>query len=382
MKKNVDKSEERIFKVDQKSLINILSSMQPICNKKTTLQVTESIFFHIMPRELILKATDLEISLQSSVPIESNLEDAVTFLISGKRIFELVKEIDGELEFIVTESFLRLKAGGVDLQLNIRPAEDFPPFPERIENLMQIDSVFLLNLIGKVSFVIPNNHSNNALNGVLFTCNDKEMTFVATDGHSLAEVVTDKYKLAEEKKWLLPKRAVLELKKILEGNEAENLFLGTCSNQLVFSGGRFNFFTKLIVDPFPQYKSVLDRKGFFPATVEKGAFVKTLKRSNCLLAGKFLSTSFTFKPEKLSISLHNKEVGKLNESISLENFDGEEVESKFYSPYLLSGLQAFSEENVKFYIKNKTKPIIFESRQEECSVTYLVMPVSSANDEA
>ena len=369
----------KTFKVDQKSLLGMLSSMQPICSKKTTLDVTESIHFQVMPRELILKATDLEISLQSSVPIESNLEDSQTFLISGKRIFELVKEIEGEIEFLLADNHLKLKATGVDLQLNIRSAEDFPPFPERIENLMQIDSSFLLKLLGKVSFVIPHSHSNNALNGVLFECNEKELTLVATDGHSLAEVKTEKYKLADGKKWLLPKRAVLELKKVLEGSESENLFLGTCSSQLVFSGAHFNFFTKLIVDPFPQYKPIMDKEGFLAATVAKGAFIKTLKRSNCLLAGQFLSTSFTFKPGKLDISLHNKEVGKLKESVSLDKFDGEEIESKFYSPYLLNSIMAIGGENINFYIKNKAKPIIFEADQEELHLTYLVMPVSATS---
>jgi len=373
---------KKTFKVDQKSLVGMLSSMQPICSKKTSLDVTESILFQVMPRELILKSTDLEISLQSSIPIESNLDEATTFLISGKRIFELVKEIEGDIEFILAASHLRLKARGVDLQLNIRSAEDFPPFPERIENLMQVESAFLLQLLTKVSFVIPHNHSNNALNGVLFECNDKVMTLVATDGHSLAEITTEKYTLPEGKKWLLPKRAVLELKKILEGSDSENLFLGTCSSQLVFSGAHFNFFTKLIVDPFPQYKPVLDREGFLPATVAKGALVKTLKRSNCLLAGQFLSTSFIFKPGTIDISLHNKEVGKLKESVLLDKFDGEAIESKFYSPYILNGLQALPESDIQFYIKNKTKPIIFESKHEEFNMLYLVMPVSATATDA
>lgn len=374
---------KKTFKIDQRSLLGMLSSMQPICGKKTTLDVTESILFQVMSRELILKATDLEISLQSSVPIESNIEEQETFLISGKRIYDLVKEIEGDVEFTLNQSHLKLQAEGVDLQLNIRSAEDFPPFPERIENLMQIESSFLLKLLSKANFVVPNNHSNTALNGILLECNEKEMVMVATDGHSLVELKTDKYTLHESKKWLLPKRAALELKKILESNNgSENLFLGTCNSQLVFSGAHFNFFTKLIVDPFPQYKPVMDKEGFLPATVAKGAFVKTLKRSTCLLAGQFLSTNFTFKPGYLDISLHNKEVGKLQESVSLGLFDGEEIESRFYSPYLLNGLQAFGEEEVQFFVKNKTKPIIFESKQSDHFLTYLVMPVSANQSES
>src|SRR3989304_6843106 len=103
------------FVVAQKELLSLLVSMQPICNKKTTLDVTESILFEVAPRELTLKATDLEISLQSNTDIESDCEETLKFLISGKRIFELVKEMDGDIEFKTEGNQLRLKSGGIDL---------------------------------------------------------------------------------------------------------------------------------------------------------------------------------------------------------------------------------------------------------------------------
>lgn len=363
------------FTIEQKVLLAMLSSMQPICSKKTTLDVTESILFQVASRELTLKATDLEISLQHSSAIESSVDESVSFLISGKRIFELVKEIDGEIFCTISDSTLKLQASGVDFQLNIRDAQDFPPFPERIENLMELESSFFQTLLNKVAFLVPSNNANTALNGMLLECDESEMSMVATDGHCLARVQTSNYTLSEAKKWLLPRRAVLELKKIMETSDSEHIFLGTCGSQLVFSGTNFNFFTKLIGDQYPQYKPVMEKEGFMPATVAKGSMVKALKRAGCLLAGQFVSTSFLFKPGKIDIALHNKEVGKLDESLELQRFEGDDFESKFYSPYLLNGLQAFDDKDLSFYIKNAAKPIIFETEQDDFKMTYLVMPV-------
>lgn len=367
------------FTVTQKEILSLLTSMQPICSKKTTLDVTESIMFQIAPKELTLKSTDLQISLQSSMAIESDFAENFDFLISGKRLFDLVKEMDGDIEFNFTENQLNLKAGGVKLLLNIKSAEDFPSFPERIENLMQIESSFLLELLNKVAFLIPQNNSNSALNGMLLEFNPDGMFLVATDGHRLAKISTEKYKLSEEKKWLLPKRAVLELKKILEETNSENVFLGICGSQLVFSGANFNFFTKLISDPFPHYQPILEKEGFRAATLDKQPFLKTLKRTSCLLAGQFVSTNFKFEPGKLDVNLHNKEIGKIDESLNLDLFDGKEVKSRFYSPYLLSGLQVFPEDKIKFFIESDAKPIIFETENSDknYSFIYLVMPVSS-----
>ncbi|NDD53832.1 hypothetical protein EBZ39_08120 [bacterium] len=344
------------FTASQKELLTLLSSMQPICNKRTTLDVTESILFHVTSRELTLKGTDLEISLQASMPIESDFTETTGFLIPGKRIFELVKELDGTIQFSVSDNQIKLHSGGVDLALNIKDMQDFPPFPERIENLMNVDAAFLLGMLNKVAFMIPQNNANQALNGMLLELDQSAMSMIATDGHCLARVTSPRYTLAEEKKWLMPKRAVLELKKLLEAYPSDNIFLGTCGNQL--------------------YKGALAKEDFVPARLSREPFVKTLKRTSCLLAGQFVSTQFSFAPGKMKVSMQNKEVGALEEALPLDTYQGAHVESRFYSPYLLNGLQVFPEEQVSFYIKNNTKPIIFESDSPDMHMTYLVMPVS------
>ena len=85
------------FVVEQKSLLSILSSMQPICAKKTVLDVTGSLLFSISAKELIVKGTDLEISLQSSYPLDtSTFSEPKSFLVNGKRLFDMMLEVNFE----------------------------------------------------------------------------------------------------------------------------------------------------------------------------------------------------------------------------------------------------------------------------------------------
>lgn len=370
---------ENLFVVEQKPLLSVLSSMQPICTKRTTLDATSSILFHVGHKELVLKSTDLEISLQSSYQLQaSDISEVKTFLVSGKRIFDLVKELDGNIEFTLTDTQLRLKAGGVKLALNIKDPEQFPVFPERIENLMQVESSFLLDMLNKVAFLIPQNNANPALNGLLLEISKDTFKMTTTDGHCLAQVHSNKYTLDEPKSWLLPRRAVFEVKKILEGTNEQQVFIGTCGNQLVLSGESFNFFTKLLGDTFPAYGAILDKTAFLPAKVDRSHLIKTLRRSSCLLSGQFIATQFDFSQKGLKVSMQNKEVGKLDEEVPLE-FKGEDLDMRFYAPYLLSGLQVFGEDQVQFYLKNNAKPIIFESDDNAYHLVYLVMPVAQTN---
>ena len=75
------------------------------------------------------------------------MEEHCQFLVSGKRIFEVVKELEGAITFLLSPHQLSLQAGDVHLSLNIKDAQEFPPFPERIENLMHLDAPFFLRCL-------------------------------------------------------------------------------------------------------------------------------------------------------------------------------------------------------------------------------------------
>ncbi|MFA6066002.1 MAG: DNA polymerase III subunit beta [Candidatus Babeliaceae bacterium] len=369
---------EKKFYIEQKSLLGLLASMQPICAKRTTLDATTYILFHIGHRELILKSTDLEISLQANCSLEnSTLTEPESFLVGGKRIFDIVKELDGIIECTLNNNQLLLRSGAVALDLNIKDDSEFPPFPERIENIMDLNALQLKNMLDSVAFLIPSNNTNPALNALLMEIAPSVLTMTTTDGHCLAQARLNQDTVTQNQQWLLPKRAIFELKKILESANDSVVFLGTCGRQLVFSGDFFNFFTKLVSDPFPQYASILDKTSFIPATIDKTQFTKTLRRSTCLLSGNFLATNFGFSHNALRVSINNKEVGKLDEEIPMIGFDTEPLTMRFYAPYLLNGIQAFNQEKITFFLKNGTKPIIFESSADAISLTYIVMPVSS-----
>jgi DNA polymerase III subunit beta len=368
---------DTLFVVDQKSFLSILATMQPICSKRTTLDATSSLLLSVGHKELVIKSTDLEISLQASyVVLESTFFERESFLVPGKRFFDIIKELDGDIVCTKTKNQLQLVAGKVQISLNIKDADEFPPFPERIENLMQLDALVFQDIFNKVGFLIPQNNANPSLNGLLIEISPQGTTMTATDGHCLAQVHTSAYKLDQQRKWLLPRRAVFELKKLLETYQEPAVFLGVCNNQLVFSGESFNFFTKLLVDSFPHYQTILNRDDFIAAKIDRVPFIKTVRRCVSLLSGQFIATQFTFQPALLKVGMQNNDVGSLSEELGLSSFDGDDVNIRFYAPYLLSGLNVFPGESLQLYLKNSSRPIIFETHEAAYRLLYLVMPVA------
>jgi len=363
--------------LDREKIISTLTAMQPLCNKRTTIDATAHILFQISNRELVLKATDLEISLQASCPLqECTFDESVSLLVQGRRIFEIVKELEGPIECAFENNQLELRAQSVHVQLNVQSADDFPRFPERIENLMGIERARLLDLLRRVIFLIPQNNSNPALNGLFVELSAQGLSMTSTDGHCLVQVQTSDYPSEQPRSWLLPRRAVFELKKLLETVPDAMVFVGVCEGQLVFSGELFNFFTRLIAQPFPEYRAILQQEGFLPGSIDRSLLTKSLRRSASLLSGQFVATRFTFSPTSVRIALNNKGVGALDETIPLKSFSGTALDIRFYAPYLLDGLQIFDEQDVLFHVKNETSPLMLVSQTPQLALTFLVMPVS------
>lgn len=371
------------FLVEKQALFATLQSVQPICSKRTALDITASILMQVSPSELVIRATDLEISFQASFQINSNLTENLKFTVHARRLMDLIKDLDGNLGFSWNGSSLSISSDkniDVGIMLSTGPTENFPPFPERIENLIDIDAEFLRSAINKVDQIIPSNNANPALNGLLIEFNEQGLCLVATDGHSLARLKTDKYVLGQNQEWVIPKKAVSELKKTLDLSSPERIFLGVCSGQLVFSGGNFNFFTRLIADSFPDYKPVLERKDFVSGNIDKNLLCSTLRRASSLLAGKFISAKFRFEKDFLEIILDNKEIGSLKERLPLQNFDGKNINSSFYTPYVLTAVQQISEEKTEFMVKEGVAPMFFDFSTDDIQATYLIMPVVNNND--
>lgn len=368
------------FVIHKKDISHLLGSMQPICTKRTPIEAMNSILFQVGPKELILKSTDLEVSLQASCHVHtSQLTEQQIFLVPGRRIYDVVRELDNEIACTITDSQLHIKSGSVNVSLNIKDSNEFPPFPERIENLMHVRAATLKEMLDSVSFLIPQNNSNHALNGLYLEIDADGMSMTSTDGHCLARVVTDQCSLDEPRQWLIPKRAVLEMKKIIDTTDDETIFFGVCGNQFVVSGEVFNFFTKVLADPFPDYRPIIEKDTFIAASLDRARLVKTLRRAACLLSGHFLAAKFQFAPDQIEVALNNKEVGTLNETVPAQGV-GEAVTMRFYPPYLLQGMQTFNQDTVQFYLKNHIKPIIFESTDEQLQRTYVVMPVAHGHE--
>ena len=390
-----------LFFVDQKPLAAILALVQNICNKKVALEATANVFFQISDaQEVIIRATDLDISLQFSLPAKVVVATEVSsFLVNAKRLYDFVKELTSLVKFSYDGTTLSINYGNDEealdpnfhLSLLTTDPATFPVFPERIENVTSLDANFLQYALEKTSPLIPSSNPNPALNCLLLDFDTTGLDIVSTDGHSLACVRNPNYSLSQAHSWMLPKKSVLEFKKIIDSflqaqfsssaatAEPQELFLGLCKGQVVFSGPNFNFFSRLIADPFPNYKALLNFTDFHKGQLMLPVLTTILRRVGYLLAGRFLPASLAFDQGRLQISLSNPDSGEFSEAMSFVASKHFTFTLKFYTPYLLAACAALGQQEADFFIKSATQPLVFIQEKQEITFTYLVMPMAPEN---
>ena len=96
-----------------------------------------------------------------------------------------------------------------------------------------------------------------------------ELKIVGTDGHRLSVIATTvDGKLSEEKKLILPKKAALELRKLLEASTG-SISLCIDKNHIFFEMDDVVLTSRLIEGTYPNYEQVLPKNNEKKVEIER-----------------------------------------------------------------------------------------------------------------
>lgn len=367
------------FSVNKSELQSAISVVLKGVSGRSTIPVLSGIFAKVSDDKLTLQSTDLELSIQYSVPVLVEEEGSTVF--PGKFFFEIVKNLPDAAVHITTNdssATAQISCDASTFSIRTLSADDFPGFPSvATEQTLIIPFNTFSQMVRRVSKAVSHDESRAVLTGI----------FVETEGDSLRMVATDSYRLAISEVKTEGEGISVDddFSAVISGafmndiaglNAAgENVSIGLSANQIVLACANMVFINRRIEGQYPNYRQLISDERTTRATFPTDALAAAVKRAS-LMSSVSAPLKFTLTPSPTnlaSVAVNSTDLGSVMENIECQ-IEGEEVEIAFNSTYVLDGLSVMGADEVYFDVQSPLKPGIFRSI-EPGEYLYLVMPV-------
>ena len=377
------------FEIDKRDFLRGLSSIQSTAGRKTTLPILSHVLIELQKDSLFLTGTDLETGIREELP--AHVHDEGKASISAKKLFEIVRELPEEIIHIQKKEnhWITLKCGRSIFNLAGLDPDEFPSLPVfRDEFFSKLPCRFLMEMIEKSVFAASNEDSRYHLNGIFFLQTKRDgkeiLRMVATDGHRLSLVNREGQAIhGIEKGIIIPKKAVLEIKKIMGDKSGEE-------NVEIYFDGTHGFLrmakslmvVRLIDGEFPEYEQVIPKENDKKIVVEKEKIYGCLKRVSTMATERVEGIRLSVKKNSMELNSYNQDFGDAKEEMEVA-YEGPDIEIGFNARFLMEVLNVLNSEEVLIELKDEGSPGIIRpivSKEPPVSLEssdqlYIVMPM-------
>ena len=336
--------------INTNTLRDALQDITGVVSKDLSMPILSHVLIEKIKNKITITSTNLEMQITAKAKfIESDNFDPIT--VPGKKLYEIVRSLDDQnIQLSATKNRLILKTNNSTFKLSTLPANNFPIFEElkTIESF-KINQTQLLDLLNKTSFSMASNPDVRfILCGLLLEITPNTLTAVATDAHRLAISTTQlEKKQINNINCIVPRKAVLELIRVLHGDKEAKVSIG--SNQIRVDFKDLNFISKLMDGKFPAgYKGVIPTTATIEILLEKQNIRSALQRVSILANEKFKGVRIEASNKKIILSSENPEQEEANETIEHESSSTEQnkVVAGFNAGYLIEAINACSGEKI------------------------------------
>jgi len=366
------------FSCKKEEMVKGLQNVQAVLSSKVTLPVLSNILIETADKRLKLSATDLEVSVSSSLEADVSKPGAIT--VPGKMFFAIVRDLPAnDMSFEAdAANHIRIRSKNAVFKLTGLPKDDYPVIPQfKEDRAFSLKKDIIKDMIRKTRFSVSMDESRYVLCGIYMTIEKGKVKMVATDGKRLAYIakpaVSDK---KQNVKIIIPSKAINELSKILEEEEDEkdgNIFVAVDENQVIFKVASSVLVSRLIDGHYPNYEQVIPKSSTIQAVMDTEALLRATKRVSLFTSEKLNTVKFIFKKNKLIMTATIQGVGEAQDEMEIE-YSGEEIEIGYNPAYVVDVLTNLGSKKTRFALTNALNPGVIRSDDSE-EYLAVIMPM-------
>ncbi|SUZ65309.1 uncharacterized protein METZ01_LOCUS18163 [marine metagenome] len=364
------------FTTEKNEIVDALQMGASIAERRQTIPILANLRIVAKEGKIEITATDLEIQIKTLTEVKKVVEEG-EITVSARKMSELCRSLPDKeaLEFDLNNGKLTVSSKNFHADFATISALDFPELEIKEEtNSLSISSSALQRLLNKTAFCMASQDVRYYLNGLLVEYKGGEVNAVATDGHRLALATSplDKTSPIDGERQILPRKAVLELSKILR-QENEDIKITFGNSSLSIQDKNLDFSTKLIDGKFPDYEKVLPSGDPNSLEVSKESLQSALSRASVLSNEKYRGVRFALDKNTLKLTANNPEKESAEELLDV-NYNGNPMEIGFNIGYLLDVLGTIETDNVELNFYGEESSCLIREPGNQAEV-YVIMPM-------
>ena len=351
------------IEIKKQLLEQILSQMQPFLEKKDLSQITSHILLKAQNNSLLLKASDYETGLETSINDVTIVEEGAGTA-NGKKFLDIIRILKDDTIIIeAKDDHLHITQNQSKFKLPMFDPNEYPAFPT-IDNIpnIAIQSHIFINSLKKISPAIDTNNPKFELNGALIDIKKDKINFVATDTKRLA-LVSVAQSLEKEFHLIIPKKAITEIQKLF----FDEIAMFYDETYLILKNSQYFFFTKLINGKYPDYERIIPQSLKYNLQLPKDRMIEAIKQITIISQ----EIKLTFLPDRIIFTNLSQDSIEAKTELEIPTPFTEEFVMAVNSRYILDFLTHIEDNTFLLGINDKELP--FELKKD--NFITIIMPI-------
>jgi DNA polymerase-3 subunit beta len=354
------------IKIQVNEFKEALNKVLSVVDKKNTRLILNFIQIQALDNKIEITATDLEVSAKITLPCI--VENTGTICVNAKNIFDIIKELPDKVVLLdsdLSSNNLKIVCDNINFTLLIYTNEEFPQLQfKSAANEFKLNSNQIIEIINKTSHAISNDETRIFLNGIFLQEVEGKLRSVATDGYRLALVESELNNTKIDaliNGIIIPKKGVLELKKITEAFPNQEIEISVDESFIYLNANNsYLLAIRLIAKEYLKYQAVIPKKTNFYSDIDRNQFLNSVKRIKIMANERSNGVKVNLKENEMVVNANHPSLGDALERFPIR-YSEKEFEIGFNAKFLLESLSVFNDDDIRLEFNNELSPVVIKS---------------------
>ncbi len=369
--------------IERATLLRCLSHVQSVVERRNTIPILSNVLIDADAGNSVrVMATDLDLQVVETMSA-SSVDQPGAITVSAHLLFDIARKLPegSQVSLTTNDNRLEVKAGRSNFKLPTLPRDDFPVIVEGdLPTSFEVPARMLAELIDRTRFAISTEETRYYLNGIFLHVTDEDeplLKAAATDGHRLARFTLPRPEgAAGMPDVIVPRKAVAELRKLLEEALDGNVLIDLSASKIRFTlGGEGGVVltSKLIDGTFPDYSRVIPTANDKLLKVDPKLFYSGVDRVATIATEKTRAVKIGLDNDRVTLSVTSPDNGTAAEELAAE-YRAEGLEIGFNANYLKDILGQIDSDTVELHLADAGAPTLIRE-SEQARALYVLMPM-------